>query len=69
MLVGMSAVCCNLPYNKGFYFHGKLRKKNFPDSTWEYMDLKSIEMSGNGLQYIKYTNSELNSKKKRMTIN
>ena len=43
----------------------KLRKKELSDSTWEYMDLKSIEMSGNGLQYIKYTSSELNSKKKK----
>ncbi len=43
----------------------KLRKKELSDSTWEYMDLKSIEESVNGMQYVKYTNGELNSKKKK----
>ncbi len=39
----------------------KLRKKELSDSTWEYIDLKSIEESANGMQYVKYTNGELNS--------
>ena len=43
----------------------KLRKKELSDNTWEYMDLKSIEVSENGLQYVKYTSGELNSKKKK----
>ncbi len=43
----------------------KLRKKELSDSTWEYIDLKSIEESANGMQYVKYTNGELNSKKKK----
>ncbi|MFG6392603.1 MAG: AI-2E family transporter [Lachnospiraceae bacterium] len=43
----------------------KLRKKELSDNTQEYMDLKSIEISASGLEYVKYTSEELNSKKKK----
>lgn len=43
----------------------KLRKKELSDNTQEYMDLKSIEISASGLEYVKYTNEELHSKKKK----
>jgi len=43
----------------------KLRQKELSDNTWEYMDLKSIEVSEGSMEYVKYTNEELNSKKKK----
>lgn len=43
----------------------KLRKKELSDNTQEYMDLKSIEISATGAEYVKYTSEELNSKKKK----
>lgn len=43
----------------------KLRQKELSDNTWEYMDLKSIEVSEGKTEYVKYTSEELNKKKKK----
>lgn len=43
----------------------KLRQKELSDNTWEYMDLKNIEISEGKTEYVKYTSEELNSKKKK----
>lgn len=43
----------------------KLRQKELSDNTWEYMDLKNIEISEGKPEYVKYTSEELNSKKKK----
>lgn len=43
----------------------KLRQKELSDNTWEYMDLKSIEVSEGKTEYVKYTSEELNRKKKK----
>lgn len=47
------------------YISMKLRSKNLSDSTAEYMDLKCIEISENNTEYVRYTDEELNSKKKK----
>lgn len=47
------------------YISMKLRSKNLSDATVEYMDLKCIEISENNTEYIRYTDEELNSKKKK----
>lgn len=47
------------------YISMRLRSKNLSDATVEYMDLKCIEISENNTEYIRYTDEELNSKKKK----
>ncbi len=47
------------------YISMRLRSKNLSDATVEYMDLKCIEISENTAEYIRYTDEELNSKKKK----
>ncbi len=43
----------------------RLRGKNLSDVTTEYMDLKCIEVSEDNTEYIRYTDEEINSKKKK----
>jgi len=43
----------------------KLKKKDLSDVTAEYLDLKSIEITGDKTEYIKFTDEELNSKKEK----
>lgn len=43
----------------------RLRSKNLSDVTTEYMDLKCIEISEDNTEYIRYTDEEINSKKKK----
>jgi Predicted permease len=43
----------------------RLRGKNLSDITTEYMDLKCIEVSEDNTEYIRYTDEEINSKKKK----
>lgn len=47
------------------YISMRLRSKNLSDKTAEYMDLKYIEIAENTAEYIRYTDEELNSKKKK----
>lgn len=47
------------------YISMRLRSKNLSDKTAEYMDLKCIEIAENTAEYIRYTDEELNSKKKK----
>ena len=43
----------------------RMRGKNLSDVTTEYMDLKCIEVSEDNTEYIRYTDEEINSKKKK----
>ncbi len=43
----------------------RLRGKSLSDVTTEYMDLKCIEVSEDNTEYIRYTDEEINSKKKK----